>query len=162
MKTLYFDCFAGASGDMILGAMVAAGVDQHALKQQLELLSIQGFEIDFATVDRSGISATYAHVHCVEQRTHRHLGDILEIINASHLSDAVKERAAKIIGASDAAVVGSSAASQRPGQVCRRISAGASAAHTARSGIGSTSHDALRHGPARMTGSRDRKLRVEL
>ncbi|MEP6635682.1 MAG: nickel insertion protein, partial [Acidobacteriota bacterium] len=31
MKTLYFDCFAGASGDMILGAMVAAGVEPRAL-----------------------------------------------------------------------------------------------------------------------------------
>jgi uncharacterized protein (TIGR00299 family) protein len=96
MKTLYFDCFAGASGDMILGAMVAAGVDPSALKQQLELLSIQGFEIEFVTVDRSGISATHARVHCADQRTHRHLGDILKIINASRLSDAVKERAAKI------------------------------------------------------------------
>ncbi|MDQ2856120.1 MAG: nickel pincer cofactor biosynthesis protein LarC [Acidobacteriota bacterium] len=96
MKTLYFDCFAGVSGDMILGAMVAAGVEQRALKQQLGLLSLQGFEIDFVTVNRSGISATHARVQCEEQRTHRHLGDILKIINASHLSDAVRDRAAKI------------------------------------------------------------------
>ena len=34
MKTLYFDCFAGASGDMILGALVAAGVEPRALTEQ--------------------------------------------------------------------------------------------------------------------------------
>lgn len=96
MKTLYFDCFAGVSGDMILGAMVAAGVDARALKDHLGLLSIQGFEVDFEIVNRSGISATHARVHTSEQRTHRHLGDILKIIYESRLSDGVKERAAKI------------------------------------------------------------------
>ncbi|MCU1265175.1 MAG: hypothetical protein JWM21_1493 [Acidobacteria bacterium] len=96
MKTLYFDCFAGASGDMILGAMVAAGVDQGALKHQLASLSVQGFTIEFVPVNRSGISATHARVQTVEQRAHRHLGDILQIVYASRLSDDVKDRTAKI------------------------------------------------------------------
>ena len=96
MRTLYFDCFAGASGDMILGAMIAAGVDARALKEQLESLSLQGFEIDFVTVDRSGISATHARVQTVEEHAHRHLGDILKIIYDSRLGENVKERAAKI------------------------------------------------------------------
>jgi uncharacterized protein (TIGR00299 family) protein len=96
MKTLYFDCFAGASGDMILGAMVAAGVDTVALKGQLGLLSVQGFEIDFVTVNRSGISATHARVQTAHEHAHRHLADILKIIRDSSLGDGVKERAAKI------------------------------------------------------------------
>src|SRR2546428_8821218 len=96
MKTLYFDCFAGASGDMILGAMVAAGVEPHALKEQLSLLGVHGFEIDFATVDRSGISATHARVHTTHEHAHRHLSDILKIIYDSRLSEGVKDRAAKI------------------------------------------------------------------
>src|SRR5437899_1300624 len=96
MKTLYFDCFAGASGDMILGAMVAAGVDPRALTEQLSLLGVQGFEIDFATVDRSGISAAHARVHTAHEHAHRHLSDILKIIYASGLSEGVKDRAAKI------------------------------------------------------------------
>ena len=96
MKTLYFDCFAGASGDMILGAMVAAGVDPRALTEQLALLGVQGFEVDFATVDRSGISATHARVHTKHEHAHRHLSDILKIIYDSRLSDAVKDRAGKI------------------------------------------------------------------
>ncbi|HYJ89234.1 MAG TPA: nickel pincer cofactor biosynthesis protein LarC [Pyrinomonadaceae bacterium] len=96
MKTLYFDCFAGASGDMVLGAMVAAGVEPHQLKEQLALLGIDGYAIDFQTVDRSGISATYARVQVPHERKHRHLADILKIIYESRLSESVKDRAAKI------------------------------------------------------------------
>jgi uncharacterized protein (TIGR00299 family) protein len=96
MKTLYFDCFAGASGDMILGALVAAGVHAQELKNQLSLLGVSGYAIDFETVNRSGISATYAHVQTAHEHAHRHLADILKIIYDSRLSDGVKERAAKI------------------------------------------------------------------
>ena len=96
MKTLYFDCFAGASGDMILAALIAAGVEPEAFKQQLSLLGVQGYSIDFETVDRSGISATYARVQTAHEHAHRHLSDILKIIYDSRLSDAVKDRAAKI------------------------------------------------------------------
>jgi uncharacterized protein (TIGR00299 family) protein len=96
MKTLYFDCFAGASGDMILGALVAAGVSTQELQDQLSLLGVSGYAIDFETVNRSGISATYARVQTAHEHAHRHLSDILKIIYDSHLSDQVKDRAAKI------------------------------------------------------------------
>ena len=96
MKTLYFDCFAGASGDMILGALVSAGVDPPALIEQLELLGVSGWRIDFDQVDRSGISATYARVHTAHEHAHRHLSDILKIIHDSRLTHGVKDRAARI------------------------------------------------------------------
>jgi pyridinium-3,5-bisthiocarboxylic acid mononucleotide nickel chelatase len=96
MKTLYFDCFAGASGDMILGAMIAAGVKPEVFQERLSLLGVQGYSVTFETVDRSGISATYARVQTSREHTHRHLSDILRIIYDSRLSDAVKDRAAKI------------------------------------------------------------------
>ncbi|MBA3248023.1 MAG: nickel pincer cofactor biosynthesis protein LarC [Pyrinomonadaceae bacterium] len=96
MKTLYFDCFAGASGDMILGALVSAGVDARLLIEQLSRLNVEGFDVSFETVDRSGISATRAHVQARDERQHRHLSDILKIIEASSLTESVKERAAKI------------------------------------------------------------------
>jgi pyridinium-3,5-bisthiocarboxylic acid mononucleotide nickel chelatase len=96
MKILYFDCFAGASGDMILGALVSAGVDPLALTEQLGLLGVGGWHIDFEKVDRSGISATYARVHTTHEHAHRHLSDILKIIYDSRLSQGVKDRAARI------------------------------------------------------------------
>ena len=96
MKTLYFDCFAGASGDMILGAMVAAGVDPEFLRQQLSLLPVAGFSINFETVNRSGLSATYARVETAHEPSHRHLSDIKQIIDGSELSSSVKQRAIQI------------------------------------------------------------------
>jgi uncharacterized protein (TIGR00299 family) protein len=96
MKTLYFDCFAGASGDMILGALVGAGVDPRALIEQLQLLRVDGWQIEFEKVDRSGISSTYAKVQTAHEHAHRHLGDILKIIYDSSLNDLVKDRAGRV------------------------------------------------------------------
>src|SRR5262245_6359892 len=96
MKTLYFDCFAGASGDMILGALVAAGVSADQLREQLSLLDVPGFSVSFETVDKSGLSANHARVETVHEHKHRHLSDIRKIIKGSRLSDGVKERAVAI------------------------------------------------------------------
>ena len=96
MKTLYFDCFAGASGDMVLGALVGAGADERVLVGQLASLGVPGFEVSFERVDRSGIGATRARVRTEEQHHHRHLADILKIIDGSRLSDGVKRRAGLI------------------------------------------------------------------
>ncbi|HEU4710882.1 MAG TPA: nickel pincer cofactor biosynthesis protein LarC [Pyrinomonadaceae bacterium] len=96
MKTLYFDCFAGASGDMILGAMVAAGVDANALREQLSLLNVEGFKIDFETVNRSGLSATYARVETVHEHKHRHLSDIRRIIEDSGVAPGAQDLALRI------------------------------------------------------------------
>ena len=81
---------------MTLGALVSAGADPHALGERLALLDVDGFEVSFETVDRSGISAVRAHVRTREEHHHRHLSDILKIINDSRLSAGVKERAARI------------------------------------------------------------------
>jgi len=81
---------------MILGALVDAGIDPRTLIEQLELLGVSGWSIDFEKVDRSGISATYARVKTGHEHAHRHLSDILEIIYKSRLPGSVKERAARI------------------------------------------------------------------
>jgi uncharacterized protein (TIGR00299 family) protein len=60
------------------------------------LLPVSGFDINFETVNRSGLSATYARVETAHEHKHRHLSDIKEIIEASGLSDAVKQRAVQI------------------------------------------------------------------
>jgi uncharacterized protein (TIGR00299 family) protein len=96
MKTLYFDCFAGASGDMILGAMISVGVPPAFLRQQLSLLPVSGFSVDFETVNRSGLSAIHARVETAPEHKHRHLADIKEIIQSSGLSEPVKQRAVQI------------------------------------------------------------------
>ncbi len=96
MKTLYFDCFAGASGNMILAALVALGVDEKRLIEQIKLLDIADFEIEFSTRDKSGIAATHAEVKVPHEHAHRHLSTIEKIINDSRLSDSIKKRAVEI------------------------------------------------------------------
>lgn len=96
MRTLYFDCFAGASGDMILGALINAGVEPAALIENLHLLGVGGWQIEFEPVKRSGLSAIHARVQTAQEHSHRHLKDILEIIDESRLSDSVKDRAGQI------------------------------------------------------------------
>src|SRR5687768_5535059 len=96
MRILYFDCFAGASGDMILGALVAAGADQNALREQLLLLGVHGFSVQFEPANRAGLSATFARVVTRREHTHRRLTDIQKIIFDSRLSASIKDRAASI------------------------------------------------------------------
>jgi uncharacterized protein (TIGR00299 family) protein len=95
-RTLYFDCFAGASGDMILGALIAAGVDPAALREQLERLNVEGFSVEFETVTRSGLSATYARVATRDEHKHRHLSDIKRIIEGSAVSENAKKLSIEI------------------------------------------------------------------
>lgn len=81
---------------MILGALVGAGLETRLLTEQLALLNVSGYEVEFSITDRSGISATRAHVRTSQEHAHRHLADILKIIDESRLSANVKERAARI------------------------------------------------------------------
>lgn len=96
MRTLYFDCFAGASGNMILGALIAAGVKVEDLKADLRKLNIPDFELDVETVDRSGISSTHVTVRVPDEKAHRHLHNIEKIIDESELSETVKRHSKAI------------------------------------------------------------------
>ncbi len=81
---------------MILGALVALGVDEYELVEQLRLLDAADFEIEFTKKDKSGISAIHAKVKVPDEKTHRHLSTIEKIINNSRLADSVKKRAVEI------------------------------------------------------------------
>lgn len=96
MKTLYFDCFAGASGNMILGALLALGVEKKELLEQINLLNLSGFEIQTRTVDKSGIAALHVEVKTPDEKAHRHLSTIVKIIENSRLSENVQQRAIEI------------------------------------------------------------------
>jgi len=109
MKTLYFDCFAGASGNMVLGALISTGVDPDALKSELANLNLPNFELGVEKVDRSGILSTHIRVDIPDEKNHRHLTEIERIINESSLSDSVKDRSIAIfnrLAAAEASVHG--------------------------------------------------------
>ena len=118
MKILYFDCPAGLSGDMTLGALLDLGVDETALRTELSKLGVDGeYEFHVDRAQKRGITGTQVKVHltygehgaeaehkCVAEgdapghshqhpHAHRHMSDIVELIQASGLSESVKRRA---------------------------------------------------------------------
>jgi pyridinium-3,5-bisthiocarboxylic acid mononucleotide nickel chelatase len=96
MRTLYFDCFAGASGNMILGALFDLGIDREEFSKRLADLGVESFKLRDEKADRSGISAVHVDVIVPEVESHRHLHHIEKIISDSRLSEGVKERSISI------------------------------------------------------------------
>jgi len=91
MKILYYDCFAGISGDMNLGAMIDLGLDPEYLKNELLKLKIDTYEIKVSKDQRHGIFGTKVDVITEKTDIHRHIFDIEKIIRSSTLNDEIKE-----------------------------------------------------------------------
>ena len=73
MKILYYDCFAGISGDMNLGAMVDLGVEAGYLINELQKLRLEGYEIRIAEKQRKGITGTQVEVLLTgDEQNHDH------------------------------------------------------------------------------------------
>jgi pyridinium-3,5-bisthiocarboxylic acid mononucleotide nickel chelatase len=131
VKVLYFDCFSGASGDMIVGALIDAGVALESIREALGSLSIDPDAVWADRVQRAGIAATkfqvrgedtghqhHHHIHdhahggvATEVHAHRTLTEIYTLIDGSRLSSAGKERAKSLfarLGDVEAAVHGTS------------------------------------------------------
>ena len=99
-KILYLDCFSGASGDMMLGALLDAGLPLEELRRALGSLGIESGAIDAERVDRAGIAATKVRVRAPHAshtshsaHSHRTLAEIAGLIDHSGLSDAGKAKA---------------------------------------------------------------------
>jgi len=99
MQIAYFDCFAGASGDMILGALVDAGLDPDALKAQLAKLHLTHYDLQVQAVLKKGIGGSQVLVAVDQDHHHhhqRHLSDIREIIEKSDLTPSVQQKSIQI------------------------------------------------------------------
>lgn len=109
MKTVYFDCFAGISGNMLLGAFLDAGVPEERLRSELAKLNVTGYELKIQRVIKQGIAAVHADVELVHHHHHhdhehhhehhhhhRYLPDIYAILDQSALAQAVKDNSKKI------------------------------------------------------------------
>lgn len=96
MRIGYFDCFSGASGDMILGALLSTGVSVDALRGELAKLKLDEYELSVREARKQGLAAIKVDVKVRAGHHHRHLGDIVEIIDSSGLSERVKQRARRV------------------------------------------------------------------
>ncbi len=111
-RVVYFDCFAGASGDMILGSLLDLGLDLTALRGELDKLALHEYQLEAVKTSKAGFSATKFAVLDLKGRpydsgvndhghpgTHghgRYLDDILNIIGSSQLSPVIKEQSGRI------------------------------------------------------------------
>ena len=98
MKIAYFDCPSGAAGDMIMGALVDAGVPFEAFRAELRKLPLPGWDLVRREVKKGVFRATKVDVD-IDATVHRHdrtLADVQAILDASPLDPAVKEAAGRV------------------------------------------------------------------
>jgi uncharacterized protein (TIGR00299 family) protein len=91
MKILYYDCFSGISGDMNLAAMIDLGIESQYLRNELNKLNLDGWELIVEKDQRHGIYGTKVTVNqTIKDQSHRHLSDIAKIVSESDLNSEVK------------------------------------------------------------------------
>jgi uncharacterized protein (TIGR00299 family) protein len=109
LKTAYFDCFSGISGNMTLGALLHAGLPKKVLLAELKKLPLSGYAIDVETSLRGSLSGTHVTVLVNKKQPKRNLGDILALIEKSRLSPEIKKKSGKVfrlLGRAEAEVHG--------------------------------------------------------
>ena len=93
MRVCYFDCFAGAAGDMILGALLDAGVPTPIVEDALRSLNLEGWSLGVTEVNKGGLRATRAAVQARDDGPPRSLADIEELLTSSGLSERTRDLA---------------------------------------------------------------------
>jgi len=109
MKIAYLDCYSGIAGDMLLGAMLDAGLDADFLRAEIDKLGVDGVTLTVEPCVRRGITGTDFRVQVEHDHAHRHLSTIERIIDESALDDDLKDRAKSIfrrLGEAEAAIHG--------------------------------------------------------
>ena len=108
-RAAHIDPVSGVAGDMLLGAVIDAGVDRAALERELALLDLPGWRLDVTEVVRQGIRATRATVVCDVPAPPRTLAEILASIGASRLPGADRDQVTlvfQLLGEAEAVVHG--------------------------------------------------------
>ena len=114
-RVIYFDCFSGISGDMILGSLVDLGVDVKLIRKELKKINLKGYKLTSHQVKRNGITGTKVNVvidPSIQKRNQaRSFTDIKKLIVKSSLSENVKTDSIEIfrrIGTVEAKIHGTS------------------------------------------------------
>lgn len=95
-KTLYLDCFAGAAGDMLLGALIDLGFDAGRLDDLAARLGLTGVRVTVARVMRGAIQAPLLRVEAPPEQPHRHWAEIDERLAAAELPAPVRDNARRV------------------------------------------------------------------
>lgn len=92
MRVCYFDCFSGISGNMLLGALLAAGLSEAELRSELAKLRLPGWRLEVKPLIKNGLQAVMVRVYSEEANQHRHLADIVALLEQSALEEDVIRR----------------------------------------------------------------------
>jgi uncharacterized protein (TIGR00299 family) protein len=96
LRGLIFDPFAGISGDMILGGLVDLGLDPDWLREFVASLGLGDLRVEVERTMRAGISCARVHFDLPEEHAHRHLRDVLEIVERAQVPATVRETAGTV------------------------------------------------------------------
>ena len=97
MKIAYADCFSGVSGDMFLASLLDAGLPIDVLREGIDSLGLpEKIELKLTETRKGALRASDLEVIVPHSHHHRHLSDILAIINGSRLNDSVKQTASRV------------------------------------------------------------------
>ncbi len=96
---IHLDCSSGASGDMLLGALIDAGAPEEVVRSALDPLDLDGWSLEVRAVTRAGIRATRAHVKTDEHHRLRTYRDVLELLESARLPGRVATRAKDVFAA---------------------------------------------------------------
>ncbi|MBA2698427.1 MAG: nickel pincer cofactor biosynthesis protein LarC [Nocardioidaceae bacterium] len=105
----WIDASSGASGDMLLGALVDAGADEQVMQAAIAAVAPQAVGLSIARVRRHGISASLAHVEVADSSTQRSLADIVKLITGARLNPQISRHSIDVfsrLGAAEAAAHG--------------------------------------------------------
>lgn len=92
MRIAYFDCFSGIAGDMVVGALLDAGLKLTQLEQELSRLGLAGYRLTAKKAKRGNLTGTDFKVQVSEEgHKHRHYKEIRRMIGSSLLAPATKE-----------------------------------------------------------------------
>lgn len=97
MRILYFDCFSGISGDMILGALIDLGFEPHELQNELDKLGLQGWHLEVNKISRQGLIGTQAKVIIENVEAPRKFAELISIVSNSSLDDLVKSKSQAVL-----------------------------------------------------------------
>ena len=89
----YLDCFAGISGDMLLGALLSAGWPVERLQDVIARLKLGDVQVEARRVSKHGISATQVTIHSSPHQPHRGLKELSAIVLGAALSSEIQQRA---------------------------------------------------------------------
>jgi uncharacterized protein (TIGR00299 family) protein len=89
----WLDLSAGASGDMLLGALVDAGVPLEVLADAVAALPVEEIRLETESVTRHGLGATRVHVHAPDSPHHRTWPDVRALLTEATLAPAVRDGA---------------------------------------------------------------------